>query len=196
MPPDSDEEFMRRFQSGDEQAFRLLFDRYASHLINFAYRMLTSRDEAEDLTQEVLLRVYRAKDHYDPSRPLRPWIFAIASRLISNRLRDRKLHSQVSLDFKPDEDHDAILASDLPDRASPPSDEILERQRLVQQVQKALAELPENQRTAVLLARFEEMPYEEIAVAMGNSVSSVKSLLFRARQTLKTILTAYVQEAR
>jgi RNA polymerase sigma-70 factor, ECF subfamily len=196
MPVDSDEELMRRFQSGEDEAFRVLFDRYASHLINFAYRLLSSRDESEDIAQEVLLRVYKGKDRYDPSRPFRPWIFSIASRLISNRLRDRKRHPQVSLNFKPDEDHHDIPTIDLADKSSHPTEEILEKQQLAQHVQKALADLPENQRTAVLLARFEEMPYEEIAATMGSSVSSVKSLLFRARQTLKAVLTPCVREER
>lgn len=193
---DSDQELMRRFQSGEEEAFRGLLDHYTPHLINFAYRMLSSRDESEDLAQEVFLRVYKGKDRYDPSRPFRPWIFSIASRLISNRLRDRKRHPKVSLDWKPEEGSREIPTIDLPDKSSLRPEETLENRQLAQVVRDALAALPENQRAAVLLARFEEMSYEEIAQTMESTVVAVKSLLFRARQTLKAALTPYVKGER
>lgn len=187
-----DEALMRRYLAGDEGAFTVLLDRYAPHIINFAHRFLHSREESEDIAQEVLLRIYRGKERYDPSRPFRPWIFSIASRLVSNRLRDRKRHSQVSLDLTRQDCPDEIPAMDIPDKSSPLPEEILQKQRLAEDVQKALEILPENQRTAVLLARFEEMSYEEIAQTMGSTVSAVKSSLFRARQALKTSLAPYV----
>lgn len=196
MPVDSDEELMRRFQSGEEAAFRVLFDRYASHLINFAYRLLARRDESEDLAQEVLLRVYKGRDRFDPSRLFRPWIFSIAARLASNRLRYTKRHPAVSLDKPAGEDEQTPPNLDHRNDSSPSVDETLERQEIVSAVQQAIQALPENQRAAVLLARFEDMSYEEIATTMGSSVSSVKSLLFRARQTLKAVLTSYVREER
>lgn len=188
-----DESLMRRYQAGEEDTFALLLDRYAAHLINFAYRFLNSREDAEDIAQEVLLRVYRGKERYDPARPFRPWIFSIASRLVSNRLRNRKRRPQVSLDWKPEDGSDADTALDLPDKSYPLPEENLEKQQLARDVQKALETLPENQRTAVLLARFEEMSYEEIAQAMGSSVAAVKSLLFRARRSIITALTPYAR---
>jgi RNA polymerase sigma-70 factor, ECF subfamily len=180
---------MGRFQGGDEEGFQTLFDRYAAHLINFAHRSLNSREESEDVAQEVLLRVYRSKDRFDASRPFRPWVFSMAVRLIYNRLRDRKRHPGFSLDQKPDEDRPG---PELPDQSPLPS-ESLEKQHLAREVRKALDGLPENQRTAVLLARFEEMSYTQIAEAMGVSVTAVKSLLFRAKQTLKSSLASHVR---
>jgi RNA polymerase sigma-70 factor (ECF subfamily) len=189
----SDELLMERFQSGDAQAFQSVFDRYSSHIINFTYRFLKSREESEDIAQEVFVRVYNQKDRYDASRPFRPWLFSIAMRLTLNRLRDRKRHATFSVDEEKDGD-DPKVFSELPDKALVNPPQILERQMTVQKVQEALHALPENQRIAVVLARFEGMSHEEISQVMDISVVAVKSLLFRARQTLKTKLSSYVEK--
>ncbi|MBK8870365.1 MAG: RNA polymerase sigma factor [Elusimicrobia bacterium] len=188
---DSDESLMRRFQSGDTDAFVLLFNRYSTHLINFANRFLFSQEESEDAAQEVLLRIHNARDRYDASRPFRPWLFSIASRLISNRLRQKKRHPLISL-FHSTEDDDSPPV-DPPERRGHGPEQNMENQHLATLIQSSLALLPENQRNAVILARFEEMTNEEIAQIMGTSVSSVKSLLFRARQTLKNALKPFIQ---
>jgi RNA polymerase sigma-70 factor (ECF subfamily) len=182
---DTDESLMRQFQSGDGVAFEILFDRYSTHLINFAHRFLFSREESEDAAQEVLLRIHGARDRYDSSRPFRPWLFSIASRLISNRLRQKKRHPLVSLFHSADEGSDESIPLDVPDRGDSGPEQIIEKHHLAAHIQSVLSRLPGNQHTAVVLARFEEMSNEEIAQTMGISVSSVKSLLFRARQTSK-----------
>lgn len=189
---ETDEELMRRFQADDEQAFQTLFNRYAARLINFAHRSLHSYEEAQDIAQEVLLRVYRQKDRFDAKRPFKPWIFAIAVRLISNRLRDRKRHPQASLDLRSSEENQTAEALNIPDKSLLSPEDDLEKKKLRGAVWKALDDLPEAQRIAVVLARFEEMSYEEIALTLDTSVSSVKSLVYRARQTLKENLTPYV----
>lgn len=188
---ESDESLMRRFQSGDTDAFVLLFNRYSTHLINFANRFLFSQEESEDAAQEVLLRIHSAKDRYDVSRPFRPWLFSIASRLISNRLRQKKRHPLVSL-FHSTEDDDSPPV-DPPEQRRHGPEQNMENQHLAALIQSSLALLPENQRTAVILARFEDMTNEEIAQTMETSVSSVKSLLFRAKQTLKNALKPFIQ---
>ena len=185
---DSDESLMRRFQAGDGDAFDDLFDRYSAHLINFAFRSLRSKEEAEDCTQETLLRVHGAKDRYDPSRPFRPWLYSIASRLVSNRLRHKKRHPILSFFMGGEDDVESPLPIDPPDHPRDRPEQTAEKSRLVETVRSSLAKLPDNQRTAVLLARFEEMSYEDIAHVLDVSVPSVKSLLFRARQTLKNDL--------
>lgn len=174
---------MRRFLAGDEGAFKALFDRYTPVLINFAYRFLGSRAEAEDLAQDVFIRIYRQKERYDPSRRFRPWMFSIGVRLALNRRRDRKRHAETPLEDS--------LAALVPDTRSPLPEETFRKHELNQVVRKALAALPENQRAAVLLGRYERMTYEEIAKAMGCSVAAVKSLLFRAKQILKRELASY-----
>jgi RNA polymerase sigma-70 factor (ECF subfamily) len=189
---ETDESLMRRFQAGDGEAFDVLFDRYSARLINFAHRFLRSKEESEDAAQEVLLRVHGAKDRYDPSRPFRPWLFSIAARLASNRLRHRKRHPFLSIFFRDEVDVDSPLSVDPPDRPLDRPEQTAETTRLAEAVRSSLDKLPESQRTAVVLARFEEMSYEDIAQVMHLSVPSVKSLLFRARQTLKNELRTHL----
>ena len=184
----SDESLMADFVSGSQAAFELIFERYSSHIINFAYRFLGSREESEDIAQEVFLRIYRAKERYDPRRPFRPWIFSIASHLISNRRRHGKRHPEEPLEGMPQDPDGSSYGGEIEDRSLPKSEELLEKQQLAQQVRDALENLPESQRQAVVLARFEEMSYEEISETMKISVPAVKSLLFRARQSLKELL--------
>lgn len=193
-PTTTDESLMADFASGSQAAFELIFERYSSHIINFAYRFLGSRDEAEDIAQEVFLRIYKAKERYDPKRPFRPWIFSIASHLISDQKRFGKRHPKESLDVTLQDSDGNPYRNEIEDRSSAKSEELLEKQQIAHLVQKALKELPENQRQAVLLARFEDMSYEEISQTMKVSVSAVKSLLFRARESLKQSLGACIPE--
>lgn len=182
---------MRQFQAGQGEAFDTLFARYTSPLINFTYRFLGSRDEAEDVAQEVFVRIYRSKERYDPARPFRAWIFTIAARLAADHTRKRKRHAETSLDRSVSTEEDIPLSAVLPDSGALSPEEIQTKKEVSRTVQAALAGLPNQQRTAVLLCRFEQMAYEDIAKTMGLSASSVKSLLFRARQTLAKILIPY-----
>ncbi|MBK8871793.1 MAG: RNA polymerase sigma factor [Elusimicrobia bacterium] len=188
-----DETLMARFRDGAEEGFQAVFNRYSAHVINFIYRFLKSQEESEDLAQEVFLRIYRAKERYDPSRPFRPWLFSIASRLVSNRLRDRKRHPHDSIDQRTEMESGESLPRQIPDSPADRPAELIEKKTIALTVQKALDALPETQRMAVLLARFQGMSHEEIAVSLATSVSAVKSLLFRSRQTLKEALGPYVQ---
>lgn len=187
-----DQELMRRFRNGEQEAFQVLFNRYASPVINFAYRFLHSQAEAEDLAQEVFLRVYRGRERYDERKPFKPWLYAITSRLISNRLRDIRRHPQIPLEVRQEEDGTTQMLP-IPETDLRP-DQQVDRQEKTKMIRRALDALPENQRTAVLLARFEEMSYEEIAQVMDVSVMAVKSLLFRAKQALKEALFPYISE--
>lgn len=191
---ESDEELMAAFQSGSEEAFKTLFDRYAARLFNFSLRFFRSNEEAEDVAQEVLLRVFHKKERFDTSKPFRPWIFTIASRMISNRLRDKKRHPHLSLDKTTENDEGEELKLDPVESPQLRPDSIREGVEITDAVQRAIEALPENQRAAILLARYEEMSYEEIAQSMSTSVSSVKSLLFRARITLTKILAPFSPE--
>lgn len=182
---DTDESLMARFQLGEESAFEILYDRYTQRLINFVHRFLYSREEAEDVAQQVLLTVYQQKQRFDSHRPFRPWLFAVASHLTSNRLRDKKRHPRLSLDASTEEDASPVV---LMATTEPP----MEDKELVAAVRRSLDRLPENQRLAITLARYENMSYNEIALAMKTSVSAIESLLFRARQSLKNDLSAYL----
>lgn len=186
------QDLMQRFGRGDEEAFQILFNAYAGRVINFAFRFLRSQAEAEDLAQDVFLRVYKSRERYDARLPFKPWLFAIASRLISNRLRDAKRHPHMTMESN-SQDDEPHKDRAFTDPALTPEESAIRKADAVA-VQLALDKLPENQRMAVLLARFEEMSYEDIAQSMDTSVASVKSLLFRARLALKTTLTAYVDQ--
>lgn len=179
---------MGQFQSGNVDAFQEIFDRYSARLINFAYRLLNSREEAEDIAQQVFLRIYRRKESYKASRPFRPWIFSITSRLISNRLRDRTRQRTLSLDSLQHAEYQGSPAG-FPDAPSALPEESLESKQVAAAVRQALEELPESQRNVVLLAKFEGMSYDEIAQTLNLSLPSVKSLLFRARLALKKSLS-------
>ena len=190
-PSESDEVLMERFKSGDERAFCVIFDRYTRRLVNFAYRFLHSQRAAEDIAQEVFLRVYKQKELYDDRRPFRPWFYSIASHLVSDHLRTHKRHPEMSLDGQPSHSEESRSLHDMlpaPSRLNP--DEVLVTAELCQKVRLVLEALPEKQRLAVSLARFEELPYKEIAQALDISIPAVESLLFRARQTLKQALAS------
>ncbi len=191
-PNETEEILMARFQAGEEDAFVTLFDMYSKRLINFAHRFLFSQEEAEDVAQQVLLAVYKKKERFDPGRPFRPWLFTIASRAVSNRLRDKKRHPRVSLDHANEDTdgHGLMNRLELMEREG--GEDSSEKKEVVEVVRWALERLPENQRLAVTLAKFEEMPYQEIARVMEISLSAVESLLFRARQSLKKNLSPYV----
>lgn len=178
---ESDESLMSRYQQGDEEAFRCIFERYTVPLIHFAYRFIGSQVEAEDVAQDVFMRIYRYKDRYDARRPFRSWIFSITARLSANRARDRKTHRESSLDGDED-DLNASLTLAEPAHNQP--EKLYQSQVQAAEILRAIQELPENQRTAVLLCRFEEMSYDEISTVMGASVQAVKSLIFRGTQTL------------
>jgi len=184
---------MHRFQKGDSEAFDVVFGRYASHIVNFAWRFLQSQQDAEDLAQEVLLRVYHGKDRYQSGRPFKPWIFAIASRLISNQRRNKARHKESSLDVTSDETDTGSLVSRMAAPSADEPDAIPLQNERIHAVQEALRSLPENQRTAVVLARYHEMSNEQIAQTMGVSLSATKSLLFRARWALRDALASFAK---
>jgi len=176
---------MRRFQEGDEDAFRLLFDRYAPRLVNFCARYQGSLEEGEDLAQEALVRLYHHRDRYDARRPFKPWLFTIAARLCANRYRDQRRHRIVSLFAPPKEGEDQpALIDRLEDFSAPSPEDASERKEFLKLVESRLAELPDEQRAALLLLHAEQMSYEEIAAALESSVGAVKSLIFRARKQL------------
>lgn len=189
----TDELLMSRFQNGDEASFEIIFDRYAKRLVNFACKFLRSQEESEESAQETLLQVYRKKQSFDAKQKFRPWIFAIALRVTYNKIRYQKRHPHESLDFS-NEMTDEPLTSRIPDPAQLQPDQIMEKERGRQAVWNALGELPDNQRTAVILARFEGMSQEEIADTLNLSVSSVKSLIFRARESLKSSLQSFINK--
>jgi RNA polymerase sigma-70 factor (ECF subfamily) len=184
-------------KAGDQQSFELLLQRYRTPLVNFLYRMVRSREQAEDLAQEVFLRVYRAREDYEPSAKFTTWLFRIATNLALNSLRDHRYQRlEISMDAPIVAD-----AEDGDERRMEVADEHPDiEQHLVEEARKkmirhAIEKLPEKQRAAVLLHKYQELDYAEISKILRCSESALKSLLFRAYETLRVELAPLVARA-
>ena len=187
MALDPDAELMLRVKEGDEASFALLLDKHRSSVIHFLYRMVQNRAISEELAQEVFLRVYRSRETYEATAKFTTWLFRIATHAALNWLRDRKQErSQESLDEEGDDQHGR--ARHVPDR-SPLVEQRMVAEVRTDEIRRAIAALPEKQRAAVLMHKYEEMEYAQIAAVLSCSESAVKSLLFRAYETLRARLS-------
>jgi len=187
-----DTAWMRGVQNGDEAAFRALIDAYKPRVAAAVARMTGAGSgvDPEELAHEVFVRVWKSAHRYEPSARLSTWLFTIARNLVLNEVRYKTRHPTVSRDALL-EDHAAPHA----DPASPATarpDAVLAETELHAAIDRALQQLPENQRTAILMRRYEDASYEEIALVLNASVSSVKSLLFRARAALRELLAEHL----
>ena len=188
---DPDADLMLRAKQGDSGAFTALVEKYKQPVMNLAFRTLRDLTEAEDLAQNVFVQVWKAAPRYEPTAKFSTWLFTIARNLCLNEIRRRTRHPAESLDQTRDDADDQPLYQVEDKRVAPATEELL-RGELVEKVDAALAGLPENQRTALLLCRQEELSYEEIAAVLGCSLSATKSLIHRARETLKLKLKPYL----
>lgn len=179
-------------KAGDSASFELLLQKYRTPLVNFLYRMVRDRAVAEDLAQEVFLRVYRARKRYAPNAKFTTWLFRIATNLALNALRDsRSRQREVSLDQRGDSGESGQPALEIPDR-QPGADELLVARDRSEMIRRAIHALPEKQRAAVLLHKYHELDYDAIARILSCSESALKSLLFRAYETLRVQLAPLV----
>jgi len=188
----TDVQLMLDVKAGDEQSFELLLRKYRTPLVNFLYRMVRNTAVAEDLAQEVFLRVYRARQEYAPSAKFTTWMFRIATNLALNSVRDnRHRQMEISMDQTTDTGEDEQRPLDVPDRAPSVEQELVARWR-AEMIMKAIHALPEKQRAAVLLHKYQELDYDEIARVLDCSESALKSLLFRAYENLRVQLAPLV----
>jgi len=186
----SDVQLMLDVKAGDEASFDFLLQKYRSPLVNFLNRMVRDQGTAEDLAQEVFLRVYRARNQYTPSAKFTTWLFRIATNLALNSVRDNRHERMgISLDAPADGDDSAPL--ELPAREKRIDERMIERDR-VERIRRAIWTLPEKQRAAVVLHKYEEMDYDEIAGILECSEGALKSMLFRAYETLRVELAPMV----
>ncbi len=190
--PDSDAALMLRVKQGDSGAFAVLVDKYKGPVMNLAWRMLNDPTEAEDLAQNVFIQVYRSADRYRASSKFSTWLFTIARNLCLNELRRRSRHRAQSLDSSAQAEADETPLQVEDPRLMGPTESALHSE-LNSKIEEALQALPENQRTAVLLCRQEDLSYEDMAEIMGTSVSAVKSIIHRGRETLKLRLKPYLR---
>lgn len=190
-PGDLDVALMLRVKRGDREAFRELVVRHQRPVINMIYRAIGDAWEAEDLAQRVFVQVYRSAPRYKPTAKFTTWLFTIVHNIILNEHRRRTRRPAESLEQMAEPTGpDAVPRQFADAQALDPSNEAAQRE-LQKAIHTAIRELPDNQRTAVTLCRFEGLSYEEIAVTLGCSVSAVKSLLHRARTTLKDRLRGW-----
>lgn len=192
----TDVQLMLDVKAGDDASFELLLRRYRTPVVNFLYRMVRDSALAEDLAQEVFLRVYRARKQYAPSAKFTTWMFRIATNLALNARRDgRYRQMEVSMDQGSEPGGDDRPALEVPDGTPSIEHELMARDRAAL-IRRAVEALPEKQRAAVLLHKYQEMDYDEIAKILECSESALKSLLFRAYETLRMELAPLVEQAR
>lgn len=170
----SDSQLVALLQADAEVALDELMRRYKHPILNFCYRLLGNAADADDMTQEVFVRVYQHRAKLDPNRPFTTWLFAVARNLCLDRLRYRKRHPTEPLDGVPD----PAIEPKLDDRA--------------EHIAAAVAALPEDQRTAIILAEYHDLSYAQIAGIMRCSTKSVESRLYRAKQFLRGKLRGFL----
>jgi RNA polymerase sigma-70 factor, ECF subfamily len=190
--PDPDAARMFRVKRGDRVAFAELVDQYKQPLLNFIHRTVRDQTEAEDLAQNVFLQVYKSRARYERTAKFSTWIFTIARNLCLNELRRRARHPGEPLEETPGEREDLPLRQYEDKKVFLATDQALHHE-LAAKIEEALSALPENQRTAILLCRQEELSYEEIAAILDCSVSATKSIIHRGRETLKEQLKPYLE---
>lgn len=179
--PDGDAELMLRVRDGDQASFGLLLEKHRGPVIHFLYRMVRSEAVAEELAQEAFLRVYKSRNTYQPSAKFTTWLFRIVSHLGLNWIRDgRSEKPQESLERPTPEGTTRQIA----DLARTVEQEMVHQARLTE-VRQAVESLPSKQRAAVLMHKYDEMAYSEIAHVLRCSESAVKSLVFRAYEHLR-----------
>jgi RNA polymerase sigma-70 factor (ECF subfamily) len=187
----TDAEVMLRVKAGDESAFDYLVQKYRRPLVSFMYRMARNTAAAEDLAQEVFLRVYRSRQTYEASAKFTTWLYRIATNLAVNHARDTR-HERpevtVSLD-EPDEDTGTTL--DVADSKVTAEESLVRRERMLA-IRAKVEALPERQKLAVIMHKYQQMDYKQIADVLKLSESATKSLLFRAYETLREQLKEFV----
>ncbi|HEY3931343.1 MAG TPA: sigma-70 family RNA polymerase sigma factor [Verrucomicrobiae bacterium] len=194
MPVQSDPDavLMLRVKRGDRAAFAQLVEKYRQPVMNFVYRSLRDETEAEDLAQNVFLQIFKSRARYKQTAKFSTWLFTIARNLCLNEIRRRSRHPAESLEETHAENEDQPQRQYEDKKVFLPTENVLHGE-LAEKIEEALAELPENQRTAILLCRQEELSYEEIAEVLNCSLSATKSLIHRGRETLKEKLKPYLR---
>jgi len=183
---------MLRFRDGDAKAFDELVQRNTSKVHALVFRFLGDPGQVEDLTQEVFLRIYRTVKRYQPTAKFSTWLYRITANLCFNVLRSRK-KGQIR-QIKGDGDNADDFSQEIPDPRNEPPHERMDARELREHVGRAIDELPDNQKVAIVLNKYELKSYEEIAAVLDCSTMAVKSLLSRARSNLKQSLNRYIEK--
>jgi RNA polymerase sigma-70 factor (ECF subfamily) len=183
---------MLQVQRGEPGAFSELVERYWTRIFGVFFRRLGDREEAEDLTQDVFLRLYRSRTRYEPRAKFATWLFHITQNVARNALRSRRRRPCLRLGAVVGDDEGSFLEGLLMDRGDAPS-RPLERAELAGLVRTAVSGLADRQRTALELHQFEDHTYSEVAAEMDMSPKAAKSLLYRARNQLRESLGTLIE---
>jgi RNA polymerase sigma-70 factor (ECF subfamily) len=186
-----DGDLVAAFLAGEERAFQEIADRYQTRLLNFVYRTIGDREKAEDLVQEVFIRVYRHLHRFDASKKFSTWIYTIASNLAKNELRNRSRNPLVLFQTIRKNWQDEERPLQFEDSSSRP-DDLFRKRHLRALVEEATAQLPEHHRQVFVLRELEGKSYEEIAEITSTNLGTVKSRLNRARSSFADIIKPWV----
>jgi RNA polymerase sigma-70 factor (ECF subfamily) len=187
---DEDARLMLRFRDGEAAAFEELVRRNVNNVHALIYRFLRDPAIVDDVTQDVFLRIYRNAERYEATAKFSTWLYRIVANLCFNVMRSRKKGRAISLDTVVENED---VRRDVPDDAQPSPSAGLDAAELQQEIGRAIGELPENQRIAIVLNKYENKNYEEIAAVLEITPPAVKSLLSRARANLRELLKRYVE---
>jgi RNA polymerase sigma-70 factor (ECF subfamily) len=177
------EDLMTSIAEGDEDAFEILVNRHQTSVLNLAYRFVGDRTQAKDLAQEVFLRVWQAAKTYKPDAKFTTWLYRITANLCFNELKSARRRRWFQF-RRSNEDNERSIEETFSDGSPTAEDLLLEKERS-RQISDALQSLPDSQRMALVLKRYDDLSYAEIAQIMGCSVSAVESLLVRAKRSLQ-----------
>jgi RNA polymerase sigma-70 factor, ECF subfamily len=187
----TDADVMLRVKAGDQGAFNYLVQKYRRSMVSFMYRMVRNSGSAEDLAQEVFLRVYRSRESYEASAKFTTWLYRIATNLAVNHARDTR-HERPEVTVSLDEqDDESGTTMEIPDGKFTAEQAMVQRERMLA-IRRKVEALPELQRQAVIMHKYQQMDYKQIAEILKKSESATKSLLFRAYETLREQLKEYV----
>ena len=185
-PMESDIELMLRAKTGDDSAFTELMRRHYKGVVNYVYRFTNDRANSEDLAQEVFLRVYRSVKRYNPQAKFSTWLYKIATNLCITEVKSRNKKQSVSLDEMQEN------TGDLGDSKSEDPSDFTFRREIGTAIFEALRSLPERERVAIILCKYQDLPYEEVAEVIGCTIGAVKTYVHRGRMKLIEKLKTYL----
>lgn len=183
---ESDIELMLRAKTGDDSAFTELMRRHYKGVVNYVYRFTNDRANSEDLAQEVFLRVYRSVKRYNPQAKFSTWLYKIATNLCITEVKSRNKKQSVSLDEMQEN------TGDLGDSKSEAPSDLTFRREIGTAIFETLRSLPERERVAIILCKYEDLPYEEVAEVIGCTIGAVKTYVHRGRMKLIEKLKTYL----
>ncbi|HTV13891.1 MAG TPA: RNA polymerase sigma factor [Acidobacteriaceae bacterium] len=189
----TDAEIMLRVRAGDDAGFNYLIEKYRKPIVNFMYRMVHNQAVAEELAQDVFLRVYRSRETYRAEAKFTTWLYRIATNLGVNHARDTKHERSAQTIYLDQPDQETGTTPDVADSRPGAEDEMVRDERM-KAIRRHVMALPERQRTAVLMHKYQGLDYKEIGAVLHLSESATKSLLFRAYQTLRERLKDFVEQ--